>query len=91
MFSKPTVDAILALACCDKTATRTDKDRLQSALVGKNYSIVRYKDAANRLQVGVWFVKKLVSNGLLDKVTSGGERGYAVTEDSLNRFINQGQ
>lgn len=89
MFSDATRNAICALAAVDEGVTPAEREMLSGLLSGRrgrSVGIVKYAEAARRLGLSVPSVKRLVANGRLRSVSTGGPRACGVTEDSLMRF-----
>ena len=86
MFSESTKNAICALVAIDSSVTPAERERLVEVLsgrAGRMIGVVKYKDAAKRLNLSVPSIKKMVANGKLKTVSTGGPRSCGVTEESL--------
>lgn len=91
MFAEQTRNAICALVAIDTGVTSAEREMLVHILSGKvmkQVGIVKYADAAKRLNLSVPSIKKMVANGKLKAVSTGGPRSCGVTEESLINFCN---
>ena len=92
MFAEHTAQSIIALACIDKGVTDKEKDDLQMLLIGRrpgDCAVVRYRDAAKRLNLSLPEIKRLAKTGTLKRVYGQGTtRAIGVTEESIRRLAS---
>lgn len=92
MFAPMTKAAIWSIAEMDNGIDKAERDSLAAVINGgishREDAMVRYRDAARRLNVSLETVKRLARLGRLQKVIGGGKRAIGVTESSLHSFIS---
>ena len=92
MFALMTKAAILSIAEMDKGIDKAERDSLMAVISGgavrPEDAMVRYRDAARRLNVSLETVKRLARLGKLRKVIGGGKRAIGVSESSINNFVS---
>lgn len=94
MFAPMTKAAIMSIAEMDKGIDKAERDSLVAIISGEGSrpadAMVRYRDAARRLNVSLETVKRLARLGKLRKVIGGGKRAIGVAESSINNFVSAG-
>jgi len=91
MFSRHTIDAIVALTAVDPCVTESERRRIDDVLNGTEISDSRspapYGRAAEVLGTSVSTVKRLVKAGRLVSVIGTGSRAIGVSWDSLDQML----
>lgn len=92
MFAPMTKAAILSIAEMDNGLDKAERDSLMAVISGgatrPEDTMVRYRDAARRLNVSLETIKRLARLGKLRKVIGGGKRAIGVSESSINNFVS---
>jgi excisionase family DNA binding protein len=91
MFAPMTKASILAIARLDQGVSRDERDALIRVVSGVRQldPMLRYRDAAARLNVSLATVRRLVKSGKLKTVAGSGSRNIGVTAESV-RLAAQG-